>query len=277
MIRVAAVGDIHLGEDARGTTNWNGLAEHADVLLVAGDLTRVGAIAEAEVAAAELGSAPVPVVCVLGNHDCHRGEQAAVTAALRAAGVTVLEGDACTVTVRGATLGIAGVKGFGGGFAGRCASAFGEPEMKAFVESTSAAAEGLRRGLCGLHTDHRVALLHYAPVPETLDGEPCEIYPFLGSYLLAEAADDAGADLIVHGHAHSGCERGRTPGGIPVRNVAQPVIKAPYAVYRLDGSANSASEPGGTPGSPAPQWVAREASVRGRTKHGRKNRTGNER
>lgn len=100
------------------------------------------------------------------------------------------------------------------------------------MEATHAAAEALHCGLRELRADYRIALLHYAPIPDTLQGEPPEIYPFLGSYLLGEAIDDAGADLVIHGHAHSGREAGHTPGGVPVRNVAQPVISAPYTVYR---------------------------------------------
>ncbi|GFG86129.1 metallophosphoesterase family protein [Mycolicibacter algericus] len=230
MIRVAAVGDIHLGEDSRGTMRWHHIDDRADMLLVAGDLTRHGTAAEGRVVADELSGCPVPVVCVLGNHDYHRNQQDEITDALRDAGIVVLEGETHTVDVAGRRVGIAGVKGFGGGFAGRCATAFGEPEMKAFVAATTTAAARLREGLGALHADYRIALLHYSPVADTLLGEPPEIYPFLGSCLLAEAIDDAGADLAVHGHAHSGIEAGRTAGGVPVRNVAQPLIRAPYTV-----------------------------------------------
>src|SRR5207302_10995171 len=128
----------------------------------------------------------------------------------------------------------AGVKGFGIGFPGASASDFGEREMKAFAHTAHDSADRLRDAL-GTVTgaDHVVALTHYAPVEDTLAGERLEIWPFLGSYLLAEAVDDAGADLVVHGHAHGGSEKGRTPGGVHVRNVAQPVIRAAYRVYCL--------------------------------------------
>lgn len=237
MIRVAAVGDVHLGEDSRGTMRWRGIDTRADMLLIAGDLTRHGTAAEGLVVAGELAKCPVPVVCVLGNHDYHLNQQNEITAALRDAGVVVLEGETHIVDVHQQRIGIAGVKGFGGGFAGRCAMAFGEPEMKAFVGATQAASDQLRHGLRGLQTDWRIALLHYSPVPDTLHGEPPEIYPFLGSCLLAEAIDDAGADLAVHGHAHAGTEKGRTAGGVAVRNVARPLIRAPYVVYHLHGIA----------------------------------------
>jgi Icc-related predicted phosphoesterase len=145
----------------------------------------------------------------------------------------MLEGEATVVDCPGGRLGVAGAKGFGGGFAGRCASEFGEPEMKAFVRTTSASAEQLGTALRELDCDLRVALTHYAPVPDTLAGEPPEIYPFLGSYLLGQAIDSAPTALAVHGHAHAGSERGTTPGGVRVRNVAHPVIKQAYSVFHV--------------------------------------------
>jgi Icc-related predicted phosphoesterase len=190
------------------------------------------------VLAAELGGSGVPVVAVLGNHDYHLDQEAEVAAVLAAAGMRVLEGEATVVeTAAGARVGVAGTKGFGGGFAGRCGSDFGEPEMKAFVRHTKGLAASLERALRSLEpgrADLRVGLLHYSPVQETLVGEPREIWPFLGSYLLAEAVDRAGADLVVHGHAHRGSEHGETAGGVPVRNVAWPVTGRPYTVFCFD-------------------------------------------
>jgi Icc-related predicted phosphoesterase len=132
------------------------------------------------------------------------------------------------------------VKGFGVGFPGASASDFGEPEMKAFVGHARAAADRLREALDSLESDYTIALTHYAPVEDTLQGERPEIWPFLGCYFLAEAIDAAGADLAVHGHAHGGAEKGTTPGGVHVRNVAQPVIRAPYRVYCVSGRTISA-------------------------------------
>jgi Icc-related predicted phosphoesterase len=155
---------------------------------------------------------------------------------LEGAGVRVLEGEGTTVDVDGVRVGIAGTKGFGGGFRGAHGSDFGEPEMKAFVGHTKMLADRLEQALTGLNgADLRIALLHYSPIEATLEGERLEIYPFLGSYLMAEAVDNAGADLVLHGHAHHGSEKGRTPAGIPVRNVAQPLIRHAYNVYTLDG------------------------------------------
>jgi Icc-related predicted phosphoesterase len=174
---------------------------------------------------------------VLGNHDYHGDQVEAVTGELTGAGITVLEGTGVELELPDGVLGVAGVKGFGGGFAGRCATAFGEPEMKAFIGYTDRCADGLQAALSGLDTPYRVALTHYAPVPETLAGEPYEIYPFLGSYLLAQAIDAGGACLAVHGHAHAGSPRGMTPGGVRVRNVAHPVIRQAYSVFVLNCAA----------------------------------------
>ncbi|MFE7182412.1 metallophosphoesterase family protein [Streptomyces erythrochromogenes] len=238
MIRIAAVGDIHLGPGSAGTLRpaFDTLGACADLLLLAGDLTRHGTREEARVVAAEVAGLPVPVVAVLGNHDYQSDQPDLVARELAEEGVHVLEGDGVTFDIRGVTVGIAGTKGFGGGFAGRSATEFGEPEMKAFIRYSRACADGLGRTLRELDargSGLRVALTHFSPVPDTLAGEPLEIYPFLGSYLLAEAIDGAGADLAVHGHAHLGTEHGMTGGGVRVRNVAMPVIDRAFAVYHL--------------------------------------------
>jgi Icc-related predicted phosphoesterase len=159
----------------------------------------------------------IPVVAVLGNHDYHAHQHDQVRRELEQVGVAVLEGESVTFNLNGRTLGIAGTKGFGGGFAGACGHAFGEPEMKEFIYVTERMALRLEENLRALQTDYRIALLHYAPVKETLAGERLEIYPFLGSYLLAEAP-------------------------IPVRNVALPLIKRPYVIYELQGAPQSAPE-----------------------------------
>ncbi|OLB81518.1 MAG: metallophosphoesterase [Actinobacteria bacterium 13_2_20CM_2_71_6] len=238
MIRVAAVGDVHLDADVLGRYRpaLEQLPGCADVLLLAGDLTRHGTVAEATCVATEFGNLAVPVIAVLGNHDHHADQPQDVTAVLEDAGITVLEGSGTVLTIDGTRLGVAGAKGFGGGFAGRCASDFGEPEMKAFVRTTCRIADRLGETLRSLDCDVLVALTHYAPIPETLAGEPLEIYPFLGSYLLGQAIDSAPTALAVHGHAHAGSERGTTPGGVRVRNVAHPVIKQAYSVFHLTGA-----------------------------------------
>ncbi|WP_305789160.1 metallophosphoesterase family protein [Symbioplanes lichenis] len=235
MIRIAAVGDVHVDKDVLGRYRpaLEQLPGVADALLIAGDLTRHGTVDEAKCMAREFGDLGVPVVVVLGNHDHQSDQQAEVSRVLADSGLTVLEGEGTVLELNGHRLGIAGAKGFGGGFAGACASKFGEREMKDFVGTTEAVAERLGAALRGLECDALVALTHYSPVPETLVGEPLEIYPFLGSYLLGQAIDSAPTSLALHGHAHHGTERGRTPGGVPVRNVAHPVIKQAYNVYQL--------------------------------------------
>jgi Icc-related predicted phosphoesterase len=241
VIRVAAVGDLHVGIDSAGrlAPRLAGLADHADLFLLAGDLTQRGRPEEAKVLAEELRGVGVPTVAVLGNHDYHSDEQDEVTEILERAGLRVLEGEAVVLEVGGRRVGIAGSKGFGGGFAGANASEFGEPEMKAFVGHTRTLAGRLERALAGLRADRRIVLLHYSPVADTLSGEPREIYAFLGSYLLAEAVDRVGADLVLHGHAHRGSRDGSTPGGVPVRNVAAPVIGRAYEVFHFDAEAAS--------------------------------------
>lgn len=238
MIRIAAVGDVHFAEDACGrfAPYWSRLAKHADVFVLVGDLTNIGSRVQARALADELSVVEVPMVAVLGNHDYHADEPDTVRDALEAIGVTVLEGNGITLRIRERTLGIAGVKGFGGGFTGACGHEFGEPEMKEFMRATERAATQLEHALGALDADYRVALTHYAPVKDTLAGERLEIYPFLGAFQLAEAIDRAGAHLAIHGHAHHGTERGVTPRGVPVRNVAMPLLRRPYALFCLDAS-----------------------------------------
>ena len=233
MIRVAAVADVHLGTDSAGTyaPHLEHLGERADLFLIGGDLTRHGDPAEAAVLADELAGVPIPIACVLGNHDYHSDSEDVIRKVLEEAGVTVLEGEHAVFQINGRRVGVAGTKGFGSGFPGASASDFGEPEMKAFVGHAKLLARSLESSLEALDTDVTIALTHFSPVEETLQGERLEIYPFLGSYYLAEAIDRGGADLALHGHAHIGSEKGRTPGGVPVRNVAQPVIQHAYKVY----------------------------------------------
>lgn len=238
MIRVAAVGDLHVGVDSRGKLRpgFERIAEKADLLLIAGDLTRRGGPEEARVLAEELHDVSIPRVAVLGNHDYEDDQENEVRRILERGGVQVLEGEALSLDVGGTRVGIAGSKGFGGGFTGACATDFGEPEMKAFVRHTKQLAARLEEALHEVDdADLKIALMHYSPVEATLGDEPLEIYPFLGSYLLAEAVDNGGAQLALHGHAHRGSEKGITPGGVPVRNVARPVIKHAYFIYCLNG------------------------------------------
>ena len=235
-MRVAAVGDLHVGTDSheQAREQLADVREHADVLVVAGDLTQLGTHDEGKLLADSLADVGLPVVAVLGNHDHESDAGDDLRASMEEVGVTVLDGENATVPVGDRTLGVVGDTGFGGGFAGASGSAFGEPEMKAFMRRTECSAERIEDGLRALDSDVALVLLHYSPVKDTVVGERPEIFPFLGSFLLARAIDAVGADLVVHGHAHAGSEHGLTPGGVRVRNVAQPLIRRAYRVFRLD-------------------------------------------
>ncbi|MBC7543204.1 MAG: metallophosphoesterase [Candidatus Sericytochromatia bacterium] len=247
MIRLACAADIHCG---RHGLQWqhdafDRVGEAADLLLLAGDLTDMGTVAEAEVLAETLSRVPIPVFAVLGNHDYEADSVADVVQILGQAGVTVLEGAGSVVSVRQTRIGIVGIKGFGGGFKDACGTAFGEPEMKAFMATTHGVAAQIDRWIRSVRAagaTHVVAMTHYSPCRDTLLGEKPEIFPFLGSYLLAEPMDRHGIDLAIHGHAHAGQEFGQTDGGVPVRNVAQAVLRRPYAVYTVGRGREQAME-----------------------------------
>ena len=223
-VRVGAVGDLHFHERSRGS-----LAElidranrETDVLALLGDLTTHGEPGQVEAFVEELAAVEVPVVAVLGNHDYEAGEVERVCELLEEGGVTLLDGNA--VEIEG--IGFTGIKGFAGGFGRAALGPFGEPLIKEFVQHAVDEALKLERGLRELRTAHRVVLVHYSPVAETLAGEPEQIYTFLGSSRLVDPIDTLGADVVFHGHAHHGSYRGRTPGGVPVFNVATHVLAA---------------------------------------------------
>jgi Icc-related predicted phosphoesterase len=247
MIRIAAVGDVHFDQESAGriADYAEEISSLSDMFLLAGDLTQTGNPEEAIPLAEDLARIRIPVVAVLGNHDYHLGKEKEIAKLLEGVGVIVLEGTSTEVRVGETMVGIAGIKGFGGGFSGASASEFGEIEMKEFIRYTKEGANLLRESLQALSTPYKVALLHYSPVGETLLGEKREIYPFLGSYLLAEAIDEGKADIAFHGHAHKGIERGITAGGIPVRNVAQPVIRHVCNIYTInkEGITNAQNMP----------------------------------
>jgi Icc-related predicted phosphoesterase len=236
MIRIAAAGDVHYDRRSHNRIgqHFAGLEEKADFLLLAGDLTQTGHPEEMKVLAEDLKKCPVPIIAVLGNHDYHVDQVEQVTKILNDVGVIVLEGNSVVFTIGDKRVGIAGAKGFGGGFVGACGSDFGEPEMKAFMRHSKNHARMLENTIKEMDADYKIVLLHYSPTAQTLAGEKKEIYPFLGCYYLAEAVDYGKADICFHGHAHAGVERGETPGGCPVRNVAQPVIRHAFNIYTLE-------------------------------------------
>jgi len=243
MIRVAAIGDVHYDRFClnRAQSPFETLAGRSDLLLIAGDLTQAGTLEEAQALASHLRGISIPIVSVLGNHDFHSDQQNQITETLRSVGVVMLERETVTLRIRGESVGIVGLKGFGGGFSGACITEFGEPEVKSFARHGRLQAEALRSGLKSLKADYRFVLTHFSPVEGTLLGERREVYPFLGSYMLGEAIDEFGADAAFHGHAHHGTERGETPGGVPVRNVAQPVIHHAYKIYNFEAGTSRLS------------------------------------
>ena len=227
VVRIAAVSDIHYAKDSHGLMQplFAQITESADVLVLAGDLTDYGLAEEAKVLARDLTTTvKIPVIAVLGNHDYESGEEAELAKILSDAGVKMLDGD--TFETHG--VGFAGTRGFCGGFGRGALGAWGEPIIKQFVHEAVNEALKLEAALARLHTDHRIAVLHYAPIRETVDGEPLEIYPFLGSSRLEEPLTRFEVKAVFHGHAHKGKPEGATSTGIPVFNVAHPVLKASY-------------------------------------------------
>ena len=208
----------------------------ADVVLLAGDLTTTGEVDQARVVADACAGLSIPVFAVLGNHDWHAGHAYEIAAVLEDAGVRVLERSWRTCRVAGLELGVVGVKGFVGGFPGSSLPDFGEPLLRSLYAETTRDAEAIAQGLQELvHCDLRVVLLHYAPVEETLAGEPEGIRVLLGSNRLAVPIAEYGADLVLHGHAHAGTLEGAID-QIPVYNVAVPVIDRDFWVISLEGA-----------------------------------------
>jgi Icc-related predicted phosphoesterase len=235
-MRIAAVGDLHCRADTRPAiaAALEGVDGEADCLLLAGDLTDHGTAEEAGWLAEELGKFKLPRVAVFGNHDYEAGQEKVVCQKLTEAGVKVLDGEPVALNDE---LGIAGIKGFAGGFEHAQLQRFGEAVMKQFVDACIAEELKLENALFQLRTRVRIALLHYAPCRSTLEGEPLEIFPFLGATRLSGPLDQLRPALALHGHAHRGNLRGATRGGVPVYNVALPVLRRlekPVGFYLLD-------------------------------------------
>jgi Icc-related predicted phosphoesterase len=223
-VRVAAVGDLHITKNSAGALQplLAPVNDHADVLVLCGDLTDYGLADEAHVLAKELTAVVrVPIVAVLGNHDFESGTPDQVRHILTEAGVKVLEGEACIVH----GIGFAGAKGFAGGYGRGTLGNWGEPAIKRFVQEAIDEALKLESALARLRTNRRIAVLHYSPIAGTLQGEPAEILPYLGTSRLEEPLNRYPVDAVVHGHAHSGSPEGRTAAGSPVYNVAMPLLR----------------------------------------------------
>jgi Icc-related predicted phosphoesterase len=235
-MRVAAIGDLHVQEDSVAPYRemFTEISNSADVLLLCGDLTNFGKTKEAEILADDIKSCAIPVLGVLGNHDYECGQPDKVCEILTSAGMKVLNEQA--VEIEG--VGFAGVKGFMGGFGRGELAPFGEPIAKAFVDEVMNEARKLENQLRTLRTDRSVAVLHYSPIEETIEGEPPAIFQYLGSQRLCEPIDRFDhVKAVVHGHSHHGTYEGRTPLGKPVYNVAQFVLRPkfgkPYVVLEV--------------------------------------------
>ncbi len=235
-LRVAAIGDLHVMEDSVAPYRelFTEISNAADVLVLCGDLTNFGKTREAEILADDIRSCSIPVLGVLGNHDYECGQPEKVCEILTAAGMKVLDEQA--VEIDG--VGFAGVKGFLGGFGRGELAPFGEPIVKAFVDEVMSESRKLENQLRTLRTDRSVAVLHYSPIVDTIEGEPPAIFQYLGSQRLCEPIDRFDhVKAVVHGHAHHGTYEGRTPLGRPVYNVAQfvlrPLFGKPYVVLEV--------------------------------------------
>ena len=222
-VRIAAVGDLHYDAN-RGTGFRNTFAsmnKHADIAVLCGDITTHGKPEQMRAFVEELAGLEIPIVAVLGNHDHEVGAAEEVTAILKERGVHVLDGDYVVID----DVGFVGTKGFAGGFGRGALAPFGELLIKEFVQASLDEALKLENGLRSVHASVKVVVLHYAPIVETIQGEPEIIWPFLGSSRLLQPIEMIGADVVFHGHAHHGKLEARTPAGIPVFNVALPILE----------------------------------------------------
>lgn len=227
VVRLAAISDVHYSKSGQGALQslFAQITDHADVLLLCGDLTDYGLAEEAKVLARDLTvSLKIPVIGVLGNHDYESGQEQEIVKILSEAGVRLLDGDSHELH----GIGFAGVRGFCGGFGRGALGAWGEKVIKAFVHEAVEEALKLETALARLRNEQRIVLLHYAPIRATVEGEPLEIYPFLGSSRLEEPLARYDVTAVFHGHAHRGAPEGKTAGGIPVYNVALPVLQSAY-------------------------------------------------
>ncbi|HEV2271088.1 MAG TPA: metallophosphoesterase [Steroidobacteraceae bacterium] len=246
-MRLAAAADLHVKKTSQGALQplLAPVNDHADVLLLCGDLTDYGLREEAAILAKELNaSVRIPVIAVLGNHDYESGQQDEVCRILTDAGVKVLDGEAYEI----GGVGIAGAKGFSGGFGRATLGAWGEQATKRYVQEAIDEAMKLEGALARLRTRQRIALLHYSPIRGTVEGEPLDIFPYLGTSRLEEPLNRHPVDVVFHGHAHHGAPEGRTAAGTPVYNVAMPLLlqrypdRPPFRVVELPEAPPSDTE-----------------------------------
>ncbi|MEX1142766.1 MAG: metallophosphoesterase [Thermoleophilaceae bacterium] len=240
-VRVAAAGDLHCREANRDriAAAFAALNGAVDLVLLAGDMTTHGQVAQARLLAEAAAEAEPPIFAVLGNHDHHCAAGDSIAGELRAGGIEVLERDYAIVEIDDVEVGVVGVKGFVGGFAGSHLPDFGEPLLREVYAETSREVEALDRGLAAVaHCALRLVVMHYAPIAETLAGEPEGIYTMLGSSRLGHPIREHEPDLVVHGHAHAGSFAG-TLGNVPVHNVSVPVMDQDFWIFELPIAARS--------------------------------------
>jgi Icc-related predicted phosphoesterase len=248
-VRLAAVSDIHYTKSSQGSFQplFGQVAEAADVLLLAGDLTDYGLAEEARILAKDLAPVKIPVVAVLGNHDFEGGEEREISKILTDVGVHVLDGD----TWEYHDVGFAGVRGFCGGFGRGALGPWGEKIIKDFVHEAVQEALKLESALARLKSEHRIVLMHYAPIRATVEGESPEIFPFLGSSRLEDPLARFDVTAVFHGHAHKGAPEGATQSGIPVFNVSHALLMSAFPdrpAFRLfDVHTGRGDESGVTP------------------------------
>jgi len=237
-VHIAAMADMHYRKEPGESlqTIYREVSNKADVLVLCGDITDYGLPDEASLAVQELRAVTIPIVAVLGNHDYESGREAEVRSVLLAAGIKMLDGESVEV----AGVGFAGAKGFCGGFGRRTLEPWGEKMMKLFVQEAVDETLKLESALARLRTPHRVVMLHYSPVQATVEGEPPEIFAFLGSSRLEDPINRHGCHAVFHGHAHRGAPEGRTQSGIPVFNVSLSLMRKtfpdapPYRLFEID-------------------------------------------
>jgi Icc-related predicted phosphoesterase len=264
LVRLAALSDIHYAKASAGVMAplFAEIADSADVLMLCGDLTDYGLPEEARVLAKDLAQVKIPMVAVLGNHDYEAEQEDEIAKILTDVGVHMLDGD--TWEYRG--VGFAGIRGFCGGFGRGALGPWGEKIIKAFVHEAVEEALKLEAALARLEGEHKIVLMHYAPIRETVEGEPPEIFAFLGSSRLEDPLSRFQVTAVFHGHAHKGAPEGRTQSGIPVYNVAHAVLKAnypdrpPFRIFEVQSAPDG--ESGVTPISDRRQF-GRRSSDRG--------------
>jgi Icc-related predicted phosphoesterase len=266
VVRIAAMSDVHYSRTSGGALHavFQQVTESADVLVLCGDMTDYGLAEEAKLLTKDLTSAlKIPAVGVLGNHDFEAGQEEEIAKILTDAGVRLLDGD--THEIYG--VGFAGVRGFCGGFGRGALGAWGEPIIKQFVHEALQEVLKLESALARLKTAHRIALIHYAPVRGTVEGEPLEIYPFLGSSRFEEPLTRYSVSAVFHGHAHRGSPEGRTSSGIPVFNVCLPLLKTlypdrpPFRLFEVPRVAAPPGDEGRAPDMPAERRQAGRRST----------------